>query len=263
MALSRILKRDFNNDRGLDPRAVATLNAKKNSRSQRENDLRRKQVEREINSLRARLAVVNRELQRLAVSERRYHGDEARAEQEFERESRSFEELTKELGRHSDKVRELQQLLNTKKVMSHKTSISSDFGAEAAQKESDRLKNELKRVDQEIEQLNGKRRRLTLDLSATQQKVQKAHDMELKSHANDHNVDSEIQQLFKEIQSEETILGRFKSRFTSEQKRVSDKQRELDSLKKRMTGSAGGAPALESEKQKIEQKINELEKSLN
>lgn len=263
MALSRILKRDFNNDRGLDPRAMATLNAKKNSRSQRENDLRRKQVEREINSLRARLAVVNRELQRLAVSERRYHGDEARAEQEFERESRSFEELTKELGRHSDKVRELQQLLNTKKVMSHKTSVANDFGAEAAQKESDRLKNELKRVDQEIEQLNGKRRRLTLDLSATQQKVQKAHEMELKSHANDHNVDSEIQQLFKEIQSEETILGRFKSRFTSEQKRVLDKQRELDNLKKRMTGSSGGAPALESEKQKIEQKINELEKSLN
>ena len=263
MALSRVLKRDFNNDRGLDPRAMATLNAKKNSRSQRENDLKRKQVEREVNSLRARLSVIDRELQRLSVSERRYHGDESKAQLEFERESRSFTELTKELGAHSEKVKELQQVLNTKKVMSHKTSMSNDFGAGAAQKESDRLKSELKRVDQEIEQLNGKKRRLVLEFSSAQQKVQKAQEMELKSHATDHNVDSEIQRLLKEIQSEETILGRFKSRFTSEQQKVSDKKRELDEIKKRISGTSSGSPALESEKQKIEQKISQLEKSLN
>lgn len=266
MALSRFTQSrnsGFQGDRGLDPRAMATLQAKKNSRGKREDDLRRKQTEREINSLRARLNVINRELERLAVSQRRYQGSESKASLEFERESRSLLELTKELGRHNDKVKELQQALNTKKLMSHKTNFSNDFGRENAEKENERLKAELRRVDQEMDQLNSRRRRLVAEMSGVQQKIQRANEMESKSNVGSHENQIEINRILKELQSEESVINRFKARFTIENKTVKEKEKQLEETKKRMQGAASAAPSLESEKDRIEKKIRDLEKTLN
>ncbi|MEY2703906.1 MAG: hypothetical protein RLY43_2545 [Bacteroidota bacterium] len=254
---------NFKNDRGLDPRAMATLQAKKNSRSKREDDLKRKQTEREINSLRARLHVVDRELERLSVAQRRYHGSEARAESDFERESRSLLELTKELGRHNDKVKELETALNSRKLMSHKTSLSNDFGRDLAEKEKERLNIELRKVDQEIEQLNGRRRRLVAEMSGVQQKIQRAYEMETKDQTEARENQNEINRILKELQSEESVLSRFKARFGTEQKTVFEKQRQLEETHKRMQGTSSGSPALQNEKDRIEKKIRELEQTLN
>jgi chromosome segregation ATPase len=263
MALPRVFKRDLNNDRGLDPRAMATLQAKQNSRAKREDDLKRKQTEREINALKARLSVVDREIQRLSVSERRYQGDESRVEQDFERESRSLDELTKELGRHSEKVKSLQDALNAKKLLSHRMQVSNDFGREAADKENDRLKNELKRVDQEIDQLNSKRRRLVAEMTGVQQKIQRAYELENKEQTELKENQNEINKILQELQSEESVIGRFKARFSTEQKTVLEKQKQLADVKRRMQGASSGSPALESERDRIEKKIRDLEQTLN
>lgn len=266
MALSKFAQSrnaDFQNNRGLDPRAMATLQAKKNSRGKREDDLKRKQTEREINSLKARLNVIDREIERLSVSQRRYHGAESKAENDLERESRSLLELTKELGRHSDKVKELQQALNTKKLMAHKSSFSNDFGREASEKENERLKAELRRVDQEMEQLNGRRRRLIAEMTGVQQKIQRSYEFETKEHTESRENQNEIDRILKELQSEESMISRFKARFTTEQKTVQEKERQLNETKKRVQGTSSGSPALENEKERIEKKIRELEQSLN
>lgn len=263
MALADNFRSNLTKSRGLDPRALATLDARKNSRAKREDELKRKQTEREISGLRARLAVINREIQRLSVSERRYHGDAARAQQEFETEAKNVLELTKELGRHSSKVKELQQALNAKKVLTSKAQKTSDFGREAAEKESERLRTELKRIDQEIDQLNSRRRRITAEMSSFQQKVQKASEMEMKSETEMRRNEGEISKILQELQSEESVLDRFKARFSVEQKTMIAKQNELQNVKKRMQGAGSGSPELESERQRIEQQIRELERKLN
>lgn len=263
MAFSRSFKRDFNQDRGLDPRAMATLAAKKNSRAAREDDLRRKQIERELNSLRARLTVIDREIQRLNVFERRYNADEARANQDFAKESKSLLGLTEELGRHSSKVQQLKSLLESKKVVAHKSHVSNDFGREMAEKESDRVKAELKRVDGEIDQLNSRRRRLASELSSIQQKIQKAFELESREDTKEKESQNEINRILEELQSEESIMERFKSRFSSEQRVIHEKERQLSDIKKRIKGATSGAPALEVERERLQKKINDLEKELN
>jgi chromosome segregation ATPase len=254
---------DFNKSRGLDPRAMATLDAKKNSRAARENDLKRKQAEREINAVRALLNVVDRELQRLSVSGRRYHADEARAEQEFEQEARKFTELTKELERHSDKIKELNAKLGAKRISTTRVASKRDFGSINAGKEVQRLKDDLRKVDQEIEHLNAKKRRMYSEISAAIQKMEQAQALEQRAAAELHEGEDGMEEIISEIKSEESMLGRFKARFSVEQRNLATKKKELESVKNRMKGTDSGSPALLNEKQKLEQKIRELEKNLN
>lgn len=254
---------DFNSSRGLDPRAMATLDAKKNSRVARENDLKRKQAEREINAVRARLTVVDRELQRLNVSGRRYHADEARAEAELEQEARKFTELTKELERHSDKIKELNAKLGAKRISTTRVASKRDFGSISAGKEVQRLKDDLKKVDHEIEQLNAKKRRMYSDISAAIHKMEQAQALEQRAAAEFHKGEDGMEEIISQIKSEESMLNRFKSRFSVEQRNLATKKKELESVKKRMQGTDSGSPALLNEKQKLEQKIRELEKNLN
>lgn len=253
---------DFNNSRGLDPRAMATLDAKKNSRAQRENDLKRKQAEREINAVRARLTVVDRELQRLSVSGRRYHADESRAEAELEQEARKFSELTKELERHSDEIKQLNTVLGSKRISTTKVASKRDFGSINAGKEVQRLKDDLRKIDQEIEQLNTKKRRIYSDVSAAIQKMEQAQALEQRAATEFHKGEDGMEKIISEIKSEESMLGRLKARFSVEQRNLSTKQKELESVKKRTQGTNSGSPALLNEKQKLEQKIHELEKDL-
>lgn len=242
-------QRDFNKSRGIDPRAAATLDAKKNSRAKREDDLKRKQTEREINALRSRLSVVDREIQRLTVSERRYHGDEAKALEEFERESKEVLDLTNQLRNHSEKVTELQRALNTKKLLVSKSKNSH----ETADRENQRLKNELKEVDREIEQLNARKRRLISEMMTEQVKIKKTYDVDLK----------EEDKIFRELQSEEGLINGLKNRFSTAQQLMLRKQRELEQVRERVKGASGGSISLESEKEKLEKKISDLERNLN
>lgn len=263
MALADNFRTNLTKNRGIDPRAAATLDAKKNSQAKRQDDLKRKQTEREINTLKSRLTVIDRELQRLSVFERRFHSDVARAKQEFDIEVKNMSELTQELSRHSDKVAELKRALDTKRFSATRMVGQKDFGREAAQKESDRLHNELKRIDREIDQLNSQRRRILSEMSSFQQKAQKASEMEARESTEMRRGENEINQVLHELQSEESLLNRFKTRFSLEKKSVLSKQHELENVKKRLQGAGSGSPGLESEKQKIEKRIAELERTLN
>lgn len=252
----------FNKNRGLDPGAMRVLDSRKKSKDNRTGDLKRKQVERELAALRARLAVIDRELQRLAVSERRFHGDEARAHQEFEKESHDFEEITKELGTHSEKAKELQRLLGTKKSMVSRFTSSNNFGREAAEKEAQMLRNELRRVDQEIDQLSSKKRRIASEIMQVQNKIKQAGDIEHKMSSQSDKIQTEIDGLLQELHSEETTTSRMKIKFNSEQRSVLEKKRQLEEVEKRMQGVATGHPVLESEKAKLEKQIQDLERKL-
>ncbi len=248
--------------RGLDPRALSMLESKKQAQDKRKNELKRKQTEREISALRARLHVVDREIQRISVSERRYKGEETRAEQEFKNEARNVAELTKELARHSDKVRELQNALNSKKSLLSRGSTRTDFGAETAQRETERLQDELKTIDREIEQLNLKRRRVISDMTRSQQKLKQSQDKQSKTEFQAKQVEFEIAKILQNLRSEETVLNQFKTRFSIDQKNLLRKQKQYEDIKSRETGTAKSSPALQNEKQKIEQKIKELERTL-
>jgi chromosome segregation ATPase len=254
---------DFYKSRGIDPRALQTLNARKNSRGNRQDDLRRKQAEREINALRARLTVIDREIQRLSVSGRRFHGDESRAETEFEQETKKFSELTKELARHSEKIKELNAALSSKKVSTAKLASKRDFGSLNAEKEVSRLKEEVRKVDHEIEQLDSKKRRLYSEVSSAIQKMEQAKEMEARTMSEFNKEEGNVAEIVLELKSEESMYNRFKARFSAEHRSMTAKQRELESVKKRMKGAETGSPALLNEKQKLEQKIQALEKELN
>lgn len=254
---------DLNKSRGLDASALRVLDARKNSRDNRSNDLKRKQVEREILALRTRLNVIDREIQRLSVSERRYHGDESRAEVELEQETRTLENLTKELEKHSFNVQELQKVLSSKKVSLARSKPKVSFSSQNADKENQRLKIELKRVDQEIDQLNAKKKRLVSEMNLVETKSKEAEELAKMSEHQNKEEEVAMQKVVQEMNAEETLLSRFKSRFLNQQKSVLEKKRQFEEVKKRMTGSQTASPALENEKHQIEQKIQNLERELN
>lgn len=280
----------FTNSRGLDAHAMSVLDSRKKNRDNRGNDLKRKHAEREINSLRSKLDVINREIQRLAVSGRRFHGDEARTKTEFEQESRALDDITKELGIHSEKIRELDRVLSAKRMVSEKVH-KSDFGQEAAKKEVQRLKTELnhatrdveqlnakkrlldqeiahlnnqkKSVDQEIEQLDPHKRRLMNEIRTTEDKIQQAAELEIKSSHDSLLVEREVDKVSEELRSEQSMFSRLKARFSNQHRNFLSKKKQMEEVDKRMKGASEGSPALENEKMKIEQQIRNLEKDLN
>ncbi|MBP9763421.1 MAG: hypothetical protein KBD10_01585 [Candidatus Pacebacteria bacterium] len=280
----------FTNSRGLDAHAMSVLDSRKKNRDNRGSDLKRKHAEREINSLRSKLDVINREIQRLAVSGRRFHGDEARTKTEFEQESRALDDITKELGIHSEKIKELDRVLSAKKMVSAKSG-KSDFGQEAAKKEVQRLKTELnhatrdveqlnakkrlldqeiahlnnqkKSVDQEIEQLDPHKRRLMNEIRTTEDKIQQAAELEIKSSHDSLLVEREVDKVSEELRSEQSMFSRLKARFSNQHRNFLSKKKQMEEVDKRMKGASEGSPALENEKMKIEQQIRNLEKDLN
>lgn len=254
---------DFYKNRGIDSRAAATLKAKKEGAARREDDLKRKQIQREIDSLKSRISIIDREIERLSVSERRYKGDEARAKLEFEKESREMLELTRDLQVHSSKVEQLKSLLNSKKITAGRSSSKKDFGRDAIERDSQRLKTELRQIDQEIDQLNGKKRRIVSEMSSFQTKMQSVVNLENKEVSESRRQQEEMEKIFQELQSEESIIERFKSRFTKEKRESTEKEKELSAVRGRMQGASAGAPALESEKMRIERQIQELERRAN
>ncbi len=280
----------FTNSRGLDAHAMSVLDSRKKNRDNRGNDLKRKHAEREINSLRSKLDVINREIQRLAVSGRRFHGDEARTKTEFEQESRALDDITKELGIHSEKIKELDRVLSAKRMVSEKVH-KSDFGQETAKKEVQRLKTELnhatrdveqlnakkrlldqeiahlnnqkKSVDQEIEQLDPHKRRLMNEIRTTEDKIQQAAELEIKSSHDSLLVERELDKVSEELRSEQSMFSRLKARFSNQHRNFLSKKKQMEEVDKRMKGASEGSPVLESEKMKIEQQIRNLEKDLN
>ncbi len=262
MALADDFRTNLNKGRGIDPRAQATLDAKKNSRENKEKEIKRKHAEREINSLKARLSVIDRELKRLSVSERRYTGDEHKAQEEYDREAKNVLKLTNELQVHSAKVKDLQQILNTKKISSSRNSSTGDFGRSAHEKEVQNLQSELTRIDQEITQLSSKKRTISIKISSVQNEIQKSMQMQTKMESISKNDENQLQDMMQKINSEETVMNQLKSRFSSAQNVLLNKQRELESVKNRKKGTVDASPSLQNYKQNIEQKIRELEKDL-
>ncbi|MFA7193825.1 MAG: hypothetical protein WC087_02830 [Candidatus Paceibacterota bacterium] len=254
---------DLNKSRGLDTNVLKVLDYRKTIRDNKAKTLKRKQVEQEILVLRTRLNVIDREIQRLNVSERRFHGDESRAELELAEETKTLENLTKELEKHSLNVQELQKTLSSKKMYFGRSKPKISFSTQNAEKEMQSLRSELKRVNQEIEQLNAKKRRLITEMGLVETKSHEAEELQQKTDYQNKEEEIAMQKLTQEMNSEETLISRFKSRFLNQQKSVLEKKRQFEEVKNRLKGSRTVSPALENEKHRIEQKIQSLEVDLN
>lgn len=254
----------LNSNRGLDPHAMRVLDMRKQKREDRDNDLKRKQAEREINSIRNRVTIIEREIERLSVTGRRSKGDIARTEQELQEEVGDVLKLTAELGEHEKKIHDLEKMLGAKKgTFSRLRSIVSRSGKDSSAVEIQRIRDELKRVEQELDQLQMKRKRLVTEMSQVQQKQQKAYEAESKFSAEMSKSQAELEKMMQEMEAERSVFNRMRARYSRENKDVLQKQREVEDARNRSQGSGTGIPALEREKQMLEQKIKNLEKELN
>lgn len=254
----------FNSNRGLDPHAMRVLDMRKQKREDKDRELKRKQVEREVNSLKTRISVIDREIERLSVTGRRSRGDIARTEQELQNEIQDVLGITKELGEHESKIHELEAKLGAKKgTFSRLKSMVSRSGHDSFSVEVQRLRDELKRVEQEIDQLQMKRKRLVSDMSQIQQKQQQKYDQEAKFSTELTQNQTELEKLMQEMESEKSMFSRIRARYSREQKQVLQKQKEIEDVRNRFQGSDTGIPNLEREKQNLEQRIKNLEKDLN
>src|SRR5690606_13405659 len=144
---------------------------------------------------------------------------------ELQQEARKFSELTKELERHSDKIKELNAKLGAKRISTRRVASKRDFGSLNAGKEVQRLKDDLRKVDQEIEQLNAKKRRMYSEISAAIQKMEQAQALEQRAAAEIHEGEDGMEEIISEIKSEESMLGRFKARFSVEQRNLATKKK--------------------------------------
>lgn len=251
---------NLNNSRGLDSHAMNVLDFRKKKRQEKDQNLRKQKAEREINSLRARLAVIDREIERLSVTERRSRSEIVKTEQDFKKEINDVLSLTRELSEHESKIKKIESMLGLKQGAISRLKSVVSRSSHTEDREIGRLKDELSRIEKEIEQLNNKRKRIISEMSVYQHKVQKESELESRISAEFHENESEISKLMQELDSEKSLFSRLRSRMNREQIELSQSERRSQDIKNRLMGSKSGIPSLESEKLRIEQKIKQLEK---
>jgi chromosome segregation ATPase len=253
----------FNNQRGLDPKAMQVLEMRKKKRDDRSKDLKRKQVERETNAMRARLAVIDREIERLSVTEKRARGEVVRVDQDLQNEVRDVLNVTKELSGHENRIRELERMLGTKKgAFDRLKSMVSRSGNDNTGSEVQRIREDLKQVEQQLESLENKRKRLIADMGQVQEKQHKLYEQQEKFSSELSLSENQLKVLTQEMDAEKSMFGRLRARYASEQTDLIKKQKEVVEVKNRLLGAASGIPNLEREKQRIEAKIKNLEQEL-
>ena len=100
---------DLQNQRGLDPRAVKALELRKRKKQEQQDRIKREKAEREMNTLRSRMAIIDRQIKSLEVRERGSKASLRKGQTALAQSLKEVVEVTKELGEHQAKLKSLKQ----------------------------------------------------------------------------------------------------------------------------------------------------------
>lgn len=246
--------------RGLDPRALKTLEYKEKARKERTRDLEKKKIQKEVNAIRARLTVIEREIERLSVTEHRSQADVVKEEKELQENLRDVTQITKELVEHDEKIKLLRQNVGRENnlVTKFKTLISR-LQSNGTGSSLNGLKSELSIVEREIEQLDNKKRRLISDISRSEKESGRhgSSAQNVEKELTEH--ERKLIQILEEMRQEESIYKRLKTRLVRSEQDAKTAERVLVGAQNRMTGSTKGIPSLQKDKSKLEERLRFLE----
>lgn len=270
--------------RGLDPRALKTLALREQKRKEREAALRKATATRELNSLRARLSVIEREIQRLQVTERRTKSTRAQGQAQLERERRDVLTVSAQLdealaahkrimlafGKEEGVVARLKSLRSqdasrdTARQLAQLTDRVRQLDADvrAADARRKQLLAELAQAERTVASLEAQRARIMADVAVHERAqaqdvaAQRAALKELETH------EASLTRLIQERAAQESSIRQLKASLAREEHEAKEAQEHVSQSAQRHTGSEKGIPSLERDKERIAQQIADLERDI-
>ncbi len=270
--------------RGLDPQALKTLALRKKGRDDRSQSLRQKNALRDINTLRARLTVLDREIQRLSVGERRNRADVARGRGELSHELADVEEVSKALDKELAEFKKIELAIGKERsAIGRLRSAQSQVKTSDVERQLSSLQTRLKQIDVDAGSVDAKRKRLMaeitqLDHEMTAIESQRArimnevtqHQTKLASGTSTvqrvmsdlEKHQAEMDKLISEQDHHGSAMRQLKAQLMREQREAKAKAKLFEQVGLRLQGKEQGVPALERDRAHIEQQIRNLEKEL-
>jgi chromosome segregation ATPase len=275
---------DFAN-RGLDSGAVKMLRFKKDARDRHAKSLGKDRAQQQLNALRARLTVLEREIERLHLTERRNVGEKAQARNFLNREQGDVLAVTKLLQDETLKFEKIQLALGKEKTLvsrikslagqrtqtddvartlaSLRTKMSQiDTEARSLEAERAHIMSELTQVERQMNEVKAKRDRVMHEVNAIQNT----------KHTSDHGTqvavaqlkehETVLSQLLSEHAQHDSSIRQLKARLSREEHEAHEKEGEVEQLETRLRGVATGIPSLEHDRAQIIKQIEELERQI-
>lgn len=281
MALSAY---DAANSRGLDPRALKTLELRKKKRGERERQLRQDKARRDLNALHARLSVIDREIQRLSVGERRNRSDISRSRTELGRELADVSEVSKALTEEVERYKKIELAIGKERtIIGRLRSAQSRIKTNDVERQLTSLQGRMKQLDVEAGNVDAKRKRLLAELSQIEHELDAIdaqrnrimtevanHQSKISGGAGDlHKIVSdlekhelEMQKLMSERDQHDSALRQLKAKLMREQHEAKAEAKVFERVEQRLQGKERGIPALERDRSHIQQQIRQLEQDL-
>lgn len=254
---------DLQNQRGLDPRAIKALELREKKKEEQAQRLKQDKVQREVNSLHSRLAIINREIERLTVTERRSRGSITGGEKELARDLRDVAAVSKELIEHEGKIKELRQMMGKEtNFISRLRNQTSVVSHSMDSSKLSQLRVELNDIQREKDQLENKRRRIIGEMAQEQAILERKSEQKKDSSNGLREHESKVQQILQEMHAEQGTYNRLKAHLSSEQQKVRTETEAFERDQRRMEGSSKGTSSLERDKKKMENRIRELEREM-
>jgi len=275
---------DAANSRGLDPRAVRMLELRKKKRGERERSLRQDKARRELNALHSRLSILDREIQRLSVGERRNRADQSRGRGNLSHELADVAEVSKALTEEMQKFQKIQLAIGKERnIIGRLRNAQSRVKTDDAERQLTSLQGRMKQLDVEAGNVDAKRKRLLAELTQVEHELDAIdaqrnrimvevgnHQNKINSGTGDlHKIVSdlekhelEMQKLISEQDHQDSALRQLKAKLMREQREAKEEAKIFERTQQRLQGKERGIPSLERDRSQIEQQIRKLEQEL-
>jgi len=275
---------DAANSRGLDPRAVRMLELRKKKRVERENSLRQDKARRELNALHARLSVLDREIQRLSVGERRNRADQSRGRGNLAHELADVAEVSKALTEEMQKFQKIQLAIGKERnIIGRLRNAQSRVKTDDAERQLVSLQGRMKQLSVEAGNVEAKRKRLLAELTQVEHEMGAIdaqrnrimvevgnHQSKINSGTGDlykivsdlEKHELEMQKLISEQDHQDSALRQLKAKLMREQREAKEEAKIFERTQQRLQGKERGIPSLERDRSQIEQQIRKLEQEL-
>ncbi|MEY2640899.1 MAG: hypothetical protein RL150_292 [Candidatus Parcubacteria bacterium] len=267
--------------RGIDPRALQTLALKKKKQEEREATLRKAVATRELNALRSRLSVIEREIQRLQITERRTKSTQSQGRIALEHEQRAVLDLTAKLNEAVGEHKRIMLALGKEEgfVARLKSLRSRDAGSDVA-RQLTQLKDRLRQLDTDAHAAETRHRQLLAELSqaeralhaieaqrsrimtevTSQERTQAQTEAETRAMLKElEQHESSLRQLMSERDEHESAIRQLKASLTREEHQAKEARDVVARSETRHEGAEKSIPSLEHDREQLEQKIKALE----
>lgn len=275
---------DFAN-RGLDPGAVKMLKFKKEARKTRADSLGKERAQQQLNGLRAKVMILEREIDRLQLTERRNVGEKTQARNILNRELGDVQAVAHDLQEKTAEFEKIKLALGKEKTLVSR--LKSLAGSPTASDDVGRmlaaLQTKMHQIDTEAKAIEAQRAHIMAELTQVERHLGEVHaqrdrvmheasTVQNQKHTGDREVqaavaqlkahEATLQQLLSEHAQHDSTIRQLHARLGREEREVHEKEREVEQLETHVRGVVSGIPSLERDRAQITKQIEDLQRQI-